>query len=245
MANESTFSNPASASLLKDTSFFIFYDKPYVSAFNSGGRGYAIGASDGGTSIKGSFAYVSSSMARIGKSGEQVYDDRSEVRFASGFPIGGPVAGGFTTRYVVRRQPVGDSKKFIQGDLGLLFPLFWGITGGLTYENVFNKEDDRPPTFGAGLQYGFGGGLKAYADGVKIMNGTRKAATGWSLAGDLTLGTDYSVRVGRFKDAYRNFTGWSFGFSWAAPRLTLDYALRIAGKNPKEQDHILGFTVHM
>jgi hypothetical protein len=244
VAKESTFTNPASAALLKDASFFLFYDKPHVSAFNSGGRGYAIGASDGGTSIKGSFSYVSSSMARIGRDGQQVYEDRSEFRFASGFSLGGNVSGGIATRYVNRRNGGDDSHKFFQGDLGLLFPLFWGITGGLTYENVFNQEDERPPTLGAGLHYNIGGGLRAFADGTKIMNGTRKAATGWAVAGDLTLGTDYAVRVGRFQDAYRHFRGWSFGASWTGPRMTVDYALRLAGDNPKEQDHILGLTVN-
>jgi hypothetical protein len=242
VAKESAFTNPASAALLKDASAFLFYNKPRVSAFNSGGRGYSVGASDGGTAIKGSFAYVSSSMARIGRDREQVYEDRSEFRFASGFSLGGNVAGGISTRYVNRRTD-GEGRKFFQGDLGLLFPLFGGITGGLTYENVFNQEDDRPSTFGAGLQYIIGGGLRVFADGTKIMKGTRKASTGWAIAGDLTLGTNYAVRVGRFEDAYRNIKGWSFGAAWTGPRMTIDYALRLAGDNPKEQDHILGFTV--
>jgi hypothetical protein len=247
VAKESAFTNPASASLLKDASFFLFYAKPHVSAFDSGGRGYSIGASDGGTAIKGSFAFVSSSAARIGRDGQQIFEDRSEFRFATGFSLGGNVAGGIATRYVNRRNPGGgdNNQKFFQGDLGILFPLFWGVTGGVTYENVFNQEDERPPTIGAGLQYNIGGGLRAFADGTKIMNGTRKASTGWALAGDLTLGTDYTVRIGRFQDAYRKLRGWSFGLAWTGPRMTVDYALRMAGDNPKEQDHILGFTVRM
>lgn len=242
MAKESVFTNPASAALLTGASAFVYYQKPSIPDFDAGGRAYALGVSDGGTAVKGSFAYLRSSKARLKGDGTQGYEDRTEFRFASGFGIGGNVLGGIATRYVTKRDQ-GNRDKFFQADAGLLFPLFSGIKAGVTYENIFNRESELPPTLGAGAQYALGfGGISIYADGYRLMDGLKKGERGWALAAESMIAGDVAIRAGRFQEAFRRIKGWSAGLSYKSDAVTFEYAFRVAGKGAREKDHIFGIT---
>ena len=242
VAKESVFTNPASAALLTGASGFVYFQKPSIPDFDAGGRAYAIGISDGGTAVKGSFAYLRSSKARLKFDGTQGYEDRTEFRFASGFGIGGNVLGGLATRYVTRRDN-GNRDRFFQADAGLLFPLFSGIKAGLTYENVFNREDELPPTLGAGAQYALGfGGISIYADGYRLMDGARKGERGYALAAESAIAGDLAIRAGRFMEGFRRIKGWSAGLSYKSDAVTFEYSFRVAGRDAKEKDHTFGIT---
>jgi hypothetical protein len=240
VAKESVFSNPAATGLLNDASAYFYYEMPSVPDFDAGGRAYGLGISDGGTNIKGAFAYVRSSRARIGDGGQD-FEDRKELRFSSGFQVGEGIYAGFGTRYVWN-APNGDYSRFFQSDIGVLFPLFAGLTAGITYENIFNRSDDLPPTIGLGGKYPLGAGFTAFADGYRLMNGKRKGERGFSLAMEMAVWGDFTLRGARFQDGLRLIKGWSGGLTWAGPKFSLDYAFRVAGTGPREKDHTFGLS---
>jgi hypothetical protein len=151
---------------------------------------------------------------------------------------------GLQARYVTKRTGA-EETSFFDGNVGAIFPVYAGFTGGATYENFMNKEADRPPTVGAGLTYNLGYGLQAYADGTRIMKGPSSGQRGWSLGAEFSLAGDFRLRGGKFQDGYRRRKGWSVGLSWVGPRASFDYAMRTGGADPKERDHIFGMTVSL
>ena len=241
--SEAIFTNPAAVGLLTTSGSFIYYTKPTIAEWNAGGRGYAIGAYDGqNESVRGSFAVVRSSRAIIGRSGTQSYEDRSDYRFALGRSLWASVIGGLQVRYVTRRAGA-DEVKFFDGDIGAIFPVYAGLVGGVVYENALNKPGERPTTAAAGLMYGLGYGIQAFADGYRAMKGPEKGQRGWAIGAEMTLAGDFKLRGGRFQDGYRRLKGWSGGITWAGPRASFDYAMRTTGDSPRERDHIFGMTV--
>jgi len=239
---ESLYSNPAAIAQINNSFGFVHYSLPKIADFNAGGRAYNIGIYDGGTQhLKGGFSYSRVSKANI-TSGRQGYEDRSDFRFATAHAISGNLIGGLQTRYT-KKHSGPETGRFFDGTLGVLFPLFSDIRGGLTWENVLGKEDHLPSTIGAGASYSLGYGIMLYADGYRLMGGTRKGERGWALGGELSLAADFTVRGGLFEEAYRYMKGWSVGLSWAGPKASFDYALRTAGAGPKEKEHIFGMTL--
>jgi|GEM_PF-5456767 len=239
---ESLFSNPAAVAQIDNSFGFMHYSIPKVPDFNAGGRAYNVGIYDGGnTHWKGGFGYSRVSKANVTR-GRQGYEDRSEFRFATGHAIAGNITGGLLTRYV-KTHSNPESSRYFEGTLGILFPIFADLRGGLTWENVFGKEDHLPSTVGVGAMYGLGYGIMAYADGYRLMGGSRTGERGWALGGQLGLTGDFSIRAGLFEEAYRYMKGWSVGLSWAGPRASFEYAIRTAGTGPKEKEHIFGMTI--
>jgi hypothetical protein len=244
---ESLFANPAAVGLLTpSSSFFLNYEKPRIPDWNAGGREYSVGVYDGTSeAVKGGFGYVRTSRALVDAAGRrQDYEDRSDFRAVFGRPVWGNIVAGVRTRYVTRRNGAAE-KKFLDGDLGTIFPLYAGVTGALTYEHALAVAGEQPPTVGAGLAYALGDGLTAYADGYRLMQGLKKGDRGWALGLEVILAGDFRVRGGRFQDGMRRLKGWSLGLSWLGPRTSFQYAMRTTGTNPKEKDHIFGISVAM
>jgi hypothetical protein len=243
LSSEGMFLNPASLALLTQSEAFLYYEKPRIPDWNAGGRYYSVGVYDGtNAGAKGAFGFLRTSRARVGADGTQTYEDRSEFRFASGYQISPSISAGLSGRYVTRRTGANE-EKFWDGDLGVLFPLYAGMTGAVTYENVLNKNGDNPPTLGAGLAYLLGSGLTAFADGYRVAKGMEKGDKGWSLGAEITLAADFQLRLGKFQDGYRRNKGWSFGLGWQGPRTSFEYAMRLADTNPGEKDQIFAINV--
>ncbi|HEY8279991.1 MAG TPA: hypothetical protein VIH99_10220 [Bdellovibrionota bacterium] len=238
---EGLFANPASLAYLDSAFGFFHYQMPKIPDFNSKGRAFSVGLYDGGTNIKGAFGYSRVAKARISNN-RQSYIDRSEFRFGSAHSITGNVMGGMAFRWIKNHNEP-NYERFLEGDLGALFPLFADIRGGLTLENVFSREGDSPRTLGGGAVYAFGSGFQLMADGYRIMTGVKEGERGWVLAGDVALAGDFSVRAGLFEEAYTALKGWSWGVSWAGPRASFDYAMKTMGKGPTERSHTLGMTL--
>jgi hypothetical protein len=138
-----------------------------------------------------------------------------------------------------------DDSSFFEGDVGVLLPLYGDLRGGLTFENFMNHEDELPQTLGAGLAYALGYGIQFFADGYRLMSGTKSGEKGWALGAEIGLASDFSARAGLFEEAYRARKGWSVGLSWLGPRASFDYALKVTGKGPAERAHMLGITLAM
>lgn len=241
---EALFSNPASITSIGNTYGFFHYELPKIADYNASGRAYSVGLYDGGdANWKGGFGYSRTARARIFQ-GHQGYIDRSEFRFTSGHEIIKGVTGGFSGR-MIKNYNASDSGSFFEGDLGILFPLFQDLRGGLTFENILNREDETPQTVGVGAAYSLGYGIQLLADGYRLMSGTKSGERGWALAGELGLTGDFLARAGLFEEAYRGLKGYSLGATWMGPRMQFDYAYKITGKGPKEREHILGLTVQM
>lgn len=239
---EGLFTNPASIALLSSSSSFLIYTKPKIQDFQAGGRALTFGAYDGeNTTLKGGVAYSTVARART-LNGVQVYEDRSEIRFAGGRMLSEAIAGGFSARYITKRTGPNETK-FLQGDLGAIFPLFNDVRAGITYENLVERENEEPPTGSGGIAYGLGGGIQILADGSRILKGNLKGKNSWSLAAEVTMATDFVFRAGRFQDGYRKKKGWSLGLSWTGPRVSFDYALRKTSETHSEKDHILGVSM--
>jgi hypothetical protein len=242
---EALFSNPAAVAQVNNSFGFLHYSIPKIADYNAGGRAYNVGIYDGGSQRwKGGFSYSRVSKANIVRGGQQGYEDRSEIRFATGHAVWNNLLAGLQTRYI-KKHSNPETGHYFDGNLGVIFPLFNDLRGGLTWENVLNKEDNLPSTIGAGATYTLGYGIVLFADGYRLMSGTREGERGWALGGELLLSGDFTARAGMFEEAYRNLKGWSLGLSWAGPRLSFDYALRTTGKGPKEKEHILGLTMAM
>lgn len=239
---EGVFSNPASIAYVANTFAFYHYQIPKIPDFNAGGRGYNIGLYDGGSETwKGGFAYTRTSKATV-VSKQQSYVDRSEFRFATGHRIYGSIDGGLATRWTSTPNMQG-GRRFFELDLGILFPLFGDLRGGITYENLLNKEDENPTTLGAGAAYSLGQGIRLVADGYRLMSGTKTGERGWALGAEISLAGDFVARAGMFEEAYRAVKGWSMGASWMGPRASFDYVLKTRGQAPKEKIHVLGLTL--
>ncbi len=246
ISREALFANPASVSLLTNAFGFFHYEIPKIPDFNAGGRAFSAGLYDSGDkSWKGGIGYSRTSRARILNNGQQGYIDRSEFRFATGHNIMGKIEGGLTGRWINNNNSANNPSHYPEGDLGILFPLFADMRGGITYENILNKEDEAPTTVGLGANYSLGYGFQLYADGYRLMSGTRTGERGWALAAELGLSSDFFARAGLFEEGYRGNKGWSIGGSWLGPRASFDYALKVAGKGPKERSHILGVTLSL
>ncbi|MGZ6423316.1 MAG: hypothetical protein ACXWSR_20470 [Bdellovibrionota bacterium] len=244
VTREALFSNPASVANIENTFGFFHYEMPKIPDYNAGGRSFNAGLYDGGDKTwKGGFGYSRIAKARI-INNHQGYIDRREFRFSSGHEIYSGVTGGIAGRYI-KNYNDSDSGSFLEADAGVLFPLFNDLHGGLTFENILNREDETPQTIGAGAAYSFGYGIQVIADGYRLMSGTKNGERGWSLAGELGLTGDVLARAGIFEEAYRGLKGWSLGASWIGPRIQLDYALKTAGKGPKEKSHIFGLTMSL
>lgn len=242
---ESLFNNPAALALSAQSTIFAIYEKPRIPDWNAGGRAYALGAYDVQTSsVKGGIGYLRTSRARLGSAGRQDYEDRSEIRSVFAHQLWDGVQGGLKVGYITRRVGVA-SEKFFNGDIGAIFPVYAGVFGGLTYENVLTQPGEKPGTAGAGLTYGLGYGIQLYGDGTRVMKGPRKGDRGWALGAELAVAGDFKLRAGRFQEGLRRLRGWSLGLSWTGPRASFDYAMRTAGDNPNERDHIFGMTVAM
>jgi hypothetical protein len=242
VAREAVFSNPASVSYVSDTFGFFHYQIPKIPDFNAGGRGFNVGVYDGGNQTwKGGLAYTRTSKAVLVKN-QQGYVDRSDFRFATGHKLFGSVDGGLATRWV-NSSNSSTTSRFLEGDIGILFPLYTDLRGGLTYENILNKEDETPATIGAGANYSLGYGFQLIADGYRLMSGTRAGERGWSLAGEAGLTGDFFLRAGIFEEAYRALKGWSLGASWIGPKASFDYALKTTGKGPREKMHVMGMSI--
>lgn len=239
---EGVFTNPASVALLTSSSSYFIYTKPKIADFNAGGRATSIGAYDGENPvIKGGLGYSSVARART-SSGVQVYEDRSEIRFSAGRMVSGGIAGGLAARYVTKRE--GESEtKFLQGDLGMIFPLFADMRAGITYENLAEKENEAPPSMAGGVQYTLGSGVQVFADGARHLKGPAKGKNSWSLAAEFSLVADFILRGGRFQDGYGAKKGWSMGLSWIGPRASFDYAMRKTSETHSEKDHIFGMNL--
>lgn len=239
---EGIFSNPASVASITSTYGFYHYEIPRIDDYNAGGRAWSAGLYDGGDRTwKGGFGISRVSQARIFR-GQQGYVDRREVRFSTGHEIYNNIVGGVAGRLVKNYSPVGDNS-FFEGDVGFLFPVFADIHGGATVENIADKEDELPRTIGVGASYPLTAGITLIADGYRLMSGTREGERGWSLATEIQLAGDFTARGGLFEEGYRALKGWAAGVSWSGPRMSLDYALKTAGKGPKERSHILGVSV--
>lgn len=239
---EALFSNPAAVSLLQDSFGYLHYTKPGVPLFNSGGRGFSIGAYDGtNEAIKGAFGYTRISRARE-ESGRQVFEDRSDYRFAVGNRVWGNFTLGVQGRYVTKRTGIQEDK-FFQGDIGSIFPIYSDLRGGIIYEDVLHKTGERPPSLGAGLQYPIGYGITLFADGYRFMKGAKKGEKGWALAAEATIAGGLFLRGGKFHEGYRERNGWSAGLGWLGPRLALDLSMRTSGTTIKERDYTLGGTL--
>jgi hypothetical protein len=240
---EALFSNPASAALLTQSAAFLYFQKPRISDWNAGGRGYAVGVYDGqNPAAKGALGFVRTSRARIDRQGNQTFEDRSDYRFTIASSVWSNVMGGLQTRYVTRRSGA-ESRRFFNTDLGTIFPVYTDLMAGVTYENAFHKEEETPPTVGVGLSYSLGFGIRLLGDGYRLMKGEHKGERGWAAGGELSLASDFKVRFGRFQEAYRRLKGWSLGASWVGPRASFDYAMRTTGSGPQERDHMLGMVV--
>lgn len=241
---EAAFTNPAAAWLLDKSYSFFQYTKPSIVETKEGGRSLSSGVYDGeNTNVKGAVAYTRSSRTRVGASG-RYYEDKTEFRATAARPISGSVLGGINVRYVTNRT-VGPEEKYVQGDAGIIFPLFTDMRGGITYENVVDKPGDRPATLGAGLRYNVGSDLRLLADGAQLMRGAFKGKREWSIAAEATVGTDFMLRAGRFQDAQSRYKGWSVGASWVGPRASIDYAMRTTKGAPHERDHIFAILVQL
>ncbi len=241
VAREAIFANPASVAQIANTFGFLHYQIPKIPDYNAGGRAFSVGIYDGGDqNWKGGFGYSRTSKARIFQN-RQGYIDRSEFRFSTGHGLWGDVIGGIAGRWISNNSAT-DTNRFFEGDVGLLFPLFNDLRGGLTFENILNQEDETPQTVGVGASYSFGYGFQAVADGYRLMSGTKDGERGWSLAGEMGFTGDFTARAGLFEEAYRALKGWSVGLSWSGPRASFDYALKVAGKGPRERTHIFGIT---
>jgi hypothetical protein len=242
---EALFSNPASVAAITTTYGFYHFEIPSIPDFNAGGRAWSAGIYDGGDQHwKGGFGYSRVAKARI-FNGRQGYIDRREIRFASGHAIYGGVTGGLATRYIKNYNDSSDPGSFLEGDLGLEFPLFSDMRGGITFENVLNREDDSPQTLGAGAAYALGMGFNIIGDAYRLMSGTKSGNKGYALAGEAGLVGDITVRAGILQEAYRMLHGWSVGATWMGPRMSLDYAFKMLGAGPKERAHVLGLTLQM
>ncbi len=239
---EAVFSNPASVVNVSHTFSFFHYQIPKIPDFNAGGRAFNVGMYDGGSNTwKGGFAYTRTSKATVVNK-RQSYLDRSDFRFSTGHNLFGSIDGGFATRWTSTPE-IQDGRRFFEFDLGILFPLFGDLRGGLTYENLLNKEDSSPATIGAGASYTLGYGINLLADGYRLMSGTKEGERGWALAVELSLAGNFLARAGIFEEAYTAVKGWSLGASWLGPRASFDYALKTRGQGPKEKIHVLGLTL--
>jgi hypothetical protein len=244
VTREVVFSNPASAAYLSANSAFYNYEIPSLPDYNAGGRAWNVGLVDGADPLwKGALDYSRTSKARI-FDGQQGYVDRSEIRAALGHELYGPVAAGINGRMIKNYNDPG-SPSFFEGDVGLMAPLFGDLRGGVTFENVMNREDEYPQTVGAGLNYNLGYGFSVIADGSRLLSGSRSGARGWSLAGEAGLAGDFTLRGGLFQEAYRGLKGWALGLSWLGPRASFDYAYKVVGSGPRERAHVLGLTLAM
>ncbi len=243
VAREALFTNPASISLTKASFGFVHYALPKIADFNAGGRAYSLGIYDAGNQTwKGGFSYSRSSKAVLAPDKTQSYEDRSEMRFVTGHAISGGVFGGLQTKYA-KKHSGPESGRFLELGLGVIFPLFSDLRGGLTWENLLGREDSAPSTIGAGATYSLGQGISLYADGYRLMGGSREGERGWSLGGEISMSADFIARAGMFEEGYRAFKGWAVGASWSGPRASFDWSMRTTGKGPKEREHILGMTV--
>jgi hypothetical protein len=242
VAKEALFSNPASAALLTSSSATYIYTKPSIPDMNAGGRSWSLAMYDGeNTFLKGAFGYHRTARARL-ENRQQVFEDRSEFRFAAGRAISGNILGGLAARYVTRREGPTETK-FFQGDLGAIFPVYSNMRGGITLENLLEQAGEDPLTLGGGLSFPVGSGITLVGDGYRLMKGAKKGERGWGLAAELKLAGDFLLRGGLFQEARRRMRGWSAGLSWNGPRASFDYAYRLAGNSPKEKDHILGLNI--
>jgi hypothetical protein len=240
---EALYTNPAALALLKQSGSFFHYTKPNIPQWNAGGRAYAVGAYDGGAgAVNGGFVLTRVSRARIGAAGQQVYEDKTDYRFAVGAPLWAGLLAGAQARYTIRRDG-GPEQKLFTGDLGLIYPVYKDLLAGFTYENVLNKQEEYPATAGLGAFYSLGSGIRVYGDGYRMMKGPRKGDRGWALGVELGLAGDFSLRTGRFQEALRRLKGWSIGLGWGGPRASFNYSLRMAGSGPKEKDHTAGMSI--
>lgn len=243
LPNEAMFTNPASLAMLADSGSFLYYTKPSINVWNAGGRGYAVGAYDGGSpAAKAGFATIRRSRARIGVDGRQVYDDRTEYRLATGTALWSGLMGGLQARYILKKDG-GPQQKIFTGDVGALYPIFQDILLGLTYENALNKNEGEPTAMGAGAFYKLGDSISLFGDGKRFMKGAVKGQRGWSLGGQINFAGDFSLRAGRFQEPLRRIKGWSWGLGWGGPRAGFHYAMRLAGDLPREKDHIFGMNL--
>lgn len=241
--SEANFSNPAAVAFLTQSAAFYFYQKSQIPDWNAGGKYYGIGAYDGAsTHVKGSFVYLRNSRARISRTGTQVYEDRTEYRFAMGVSAYRDLKLGIQPRYIVRNTGETNTKIF-DGDVGAIYPLYKDLVGGITYENLLNKEGEKAPTMAAGAVYSFSKEFQIYADGMRLMKGLNKGDRGWGIGAELGLWGDLRLRGGKFLDVYKRKRGWVAGASWTGPRTSFDYALRSTGTGPKEKDHTLALKV--
>lgn len=245
LPREALFSNPASVALMSSSFGFLHYSLPKIEDFNAGGRAFSAGIYDGGNKQwKGGFSYSRSSKAVVTRNKTQGYEDRSEFRFATGHAISGNIIGGLQTRYS-KKHSGPESSRFLEVGAGLLFPLFSDLRGGLTWENILGREDHLPSTIGAGASYALGHGILLFADGYRLMGGTREGERGWALGAEVMMAAGFAGRAGLFEEGYRAFKGWSIGASWIGPRASFDWVMKTAGNGPKEREHILGMTLSL
>jgi hypothetical protein len=243
LPREALFTNPASVALNTSTFGFMHYSLPKIPDYNAGGRAYNVGIYDAGNQTwKGGFSYSRSSKAVLTPAKTQGYEDRSEFRFVTGHAITGNIIGGLQTRYS-KKHSGPESSRFVEFGLGVLFPLFADLRGGLTWENILGREDHLPSTIGLGATYSLGFGVNLFADGYRLMGGRREGERGWALGGEVAMAADFKGRVGLFEEGYRGFKGWSVGASWSGPRASFDWAMRTAASGPKEREHVLGMTL--
>jgi hypothetical protein len=241
--SEANFSNPAAVALLTQSSAFYFYQKSQIPDWNAGGKVYGIGAYDSGsTTVKGSFVYLRNSRARISRTGTQVYEDRTEYRFAMGLLATTDLKIGIQPRYIIRHTGETNTKVF-DGDVGAIYPIYKDLVAGFTYENILNKQGEKAPTMATGLVYAFSQSMQVFADGMRLMKGENKGDRGWAVGGEFGIWGQLRVRGGKFLDVYKRKKGWVVGGSWTGPRTSFDYALRSTGEGPKEKDHTLSMKV--
>lgn len=240
VAREAIFANPASITSVKSAFAFFHYSMPKIPDFNAGGRAFNVGMYDGGDQDwKGGISYSRTARASLLGSKRQGYIDTNEIRFSTAHSLFGGIDGGITGHW----NQSGNSQHYFEADLGILFPLFADMRGGVTWENVLNHDDDNPSTIGVGANYLLGYGFTAMADGYRLMSGSKKEKTGWALALEAALAGDFYARGGIFQEGYSELHGWSLGLSWLGPRASFDYAMKTKGDGPKERIHMFGITM--
>ncbi|NUM88512.1 MAG: hypothetical protein HUU37_04835 [Bdellovibrionales bacterium] len=241
-AREGIATNPATVAAVAGNLLAIHYGKPGLQDRAGGGRMWGMSVYDGqSTAVKAGVGSFRESRAADFR-GQQIYVDRSEARLALARPISGSVVGGVAGRYVTVRDADGE-RKFADGDVGILTPLFADIMLGLTWENVGGHQGEDPPMVGGGLAWTLSEGVSVRADGGRYLEGDRKGQTQWQAGAEASMMGGLVGRLGLFSEPHRDRKGKSFGAGWVGPRASFDWAMVLTTRGIREKTQILGMTV--
>jgi len=241
---EALFSNPAALSALETSWAFAYYTKSRMSDLDSGGRNLHLGVYDGQNELfKAGLSYSRESRAKSVATGI-TYIDQTELRVGGGRMLAKNISGGATVKYRTRRMGAEETKK-IDGDAGILFPLFQDMFAGITYENIAFIDPENPTSINVGLKYSLMQSIGLLADATRITAGDFRGENAWALGVEFSMVSDFFFRAGLFKNTATQTRGKSFGISWVGPRASFDYAIKMAKDFPRERDHVLGISVQL